>query len=155
MPLRGMWVCSKSCSELELTPESLVLGIKLFCTEMAVQAQESSRPPSTDTYMADNTTVMLKGVSVQFRKKLQRMEILCGCSWGWEKTHIPSVPGKDQSLVWSQAFMCQLTWQMHGQQLKWGKKPSASELSLNETSVLCVLHGDAYSVVVTYKSMLA
>lgn len=62
-------MCSKSCSELELTPESLVLGIKLFCTEMAVQAQESSRPPSTDTYMADNTTVMLKGVSVQFRKK--------------------------------------------------------------------------------------
>lgn len=36
---------------------------------MAVQAQESSRPASTDRHTADNTTVMLKGVSVQYRKK--------------------------------------------------------------------------------------
>lgn len=89
--------------------QSPVSGIKPFCMEMTVQAQEGSRPCGTDRYRVDNTIVMLKRASVQFGKTLQRMEILRDCSWEQEKKHCLGVGRKDQSHVWPQAFMCQLS----------------------------------------------
>lgn len=67
---------------------------------MAVQAQESSRPASTDRHTADNTTVMLKGVSVQYRKKSDNRNSLWLLLGVREETH-PACPtqGSEPCLV--------------------------------------------------------
>jgi len=71
--------------------------------------EQSSQAHSTDRDPSDNTIVMLNLVSVQFAKTLQKMEILCGCSQEQEKKHCLGVRREDQSLVWPQAFMSQLS----------------------------------------------
>lgn len=90
------------CAQLPVQKRSqlqpAVSGIKPFCMEMTVQAQEGGRAHSTDRHRMDNKSVMLKKAPAPFEKTLQRMENLCDCFWEQAKKHCLGVQHKGQSV---------------------------------------------------------